>query len=150
MNLACSLALLCVAVLTPQKKWFAPTQPLMVQVGGEGSVRLVLSDFLGRGVEPAGSPIVPAGHSVDLRERFAFQALLPGAYILRAVPENTDNTTRFVGTPLVLTLRRDPRPLSPAGPMALTLEPLHYFRIKTDRGEMVGGFYYDTAPQTVA
>lgn len=150
MNIACTLALLFVAVLTPEKKWFAPEQPLTVQVGGEGTIRLVLSDFLGRVVEPAASPIVEAGQTINLRDRYAFQALLPGAYILRALPAGTDNVERFVGTPLVLTLRRDPRPLSPAGPIALTLEPLQYFRIKTERGEMVGGFYYDTAPQTVA
>jgi peptidyl-prolyl cis-trans isomerase B (cyclophilin B) len=57
--------------------------------------------------------------------------------------------TKFVGTPLVVDVRDDPRREAQPGPMVTHISPLCYGVISTDQGEMTCLFYYDVAPNTV-
>ncbi len=48
MNAAITAMALFFSVLTPQKMWFAPSQPISVTVKGDQDVTLILTDFRAR------------------------------------------------------------------------------------------------------
>jgi peptidyl-prolyl cis-trans isomerase B (cyclophilin B) len=146
------------SVLVPAKVWFAPNQPVSINVQpeqGTGPVALVLTDFTGKPFDPRGPAVVDGAQTIDLRNVFA-QATLPGTYVLWAVrkPETGPPTAldleHFLGTPLVIEVRADTRRDAPPGPMVIKVEPLRYAVISTAHGDMTCAFYYDDAPNTVA
>ena len=47
-------------------------------------------------------------------------------------------------------VRQDNRRDAPPGPMVVSVAPLCYATVKTDKGEVSVAFYYDVAPTTVA
>lgn len=133
------------SVLFPSKSWFAPDQPINVQVKG-GELSLVLVDFQGKVVEPDGNAQVKGDQTVDVREIWR-QTRTPGAYVLLAVPPGKA-PAQFVGTPLVISVRGDTRRDAPPGPMVVKVEPLCYAVMSTNQGDMTMAFYYDVAPIT--
>src|SRR5688500_13151686 len=141
-------ALVLFSVLFPTKLWFAPDQPLTVNVKASGEVVLVLTDFLGKVIDPRSPAEVSGQRAVDLKELYP-QLGTPGTYLLYAVPKGAQ-LTDFVGTPLVIGVRADQRRDAPPGPMVVHVAPLCYASLKTDKGEVLIGFYYDVAPSTVA
>jgi len=143
-------ALVLFSVLFPTKLWFAPGQPLTVTVnpGGGGAVALVLTDFLGKAIDPRGAALVDAEKLVELHELYP-QLGTPGTYILYAVPQGRP-VGDFVGTPLVIGVRQDNRRDAPPGPMVVSIAPLCYATMRTDKGDVSVAFYYDVAPATVA
>lgn len=140
--------LMMFSILFPTKMWFAPDQPLTIQVKGAGAeVRLVLVDFLGKQIEGEAAPAVSDGQTVDLRTVWP-QFRTPGTYLLLAVPPGKAPKD-FVGTPLVIGVRDDKRRDAPPGPMVIKVEPLRFAVISTDKGDMTATFYYDVASDTV-
>jgi peptidyl-prolyl cis-trans isomerase B (cyclophilin B) len=133
------------SVLTPTKSWYATNQPIMVKC--DQNAVLVMRDFYGKRIEPAGPTDVQAGKEVDIRVMFP-QVNVPGAYILLAQANATSD--EFLGTPLVITARADRRPEAPPGPMVTKIEPLCYAKMTTDHGDISMRFYYDVAPNTVS
>jgi len=146
MQLAAGLITLC-SVLVPTKIWFAPAQPISVSVKYEGAITLVLTDFLGKVVEPKGSTEVAGGKEVDVRPLFGSALNTPGAYVLYAVPKDK-KLPDFVGTPLVIEVRNDKRPGAPEGPIVIKVHPLRYAVCSTDKGDMTWVFWFDVAPNT--
>lgn len=143
-----SVALVLLSVLFPSKAWYAPGQPIDVEVRAEGTVSLVLTDFAGKPFDPRGPIEVKEARTVDLRA--SYQTLdTPGTYVLYAVPEGQD-LKEFVGTPLVISVRRDNRRDAPPTPMVVHVSPLCYAAMDTDKGEIDVAFYYDAAPHTTA
>lgn len=141
--------MLLFSILFPGKMWYAPDQPLDVQVRGAGQpVTLVLVDFLGKNVEGDVTVDVPADGTVDLKAQWP-QLRSVGTYVLFAVPQGKQ-TREFIGTPLLINVRPDKRRDAPSGPMIIKVEPLRYAQISTDKGDMTAVFYYDVAPSTVA
>jgi cyclophilin family peptidyl-prolyl cis-trans isomerase len=137
------------SVLIPTKTWFAPKQPLMVQIKGAGTdVSLVLTDFVGSAIEPKGSTDIAGDRSIDLRTLYP-QIDTPGTHVLWAVPKKS-LLPDFVGTPIVIEVRQDRRPDAPTDAMVIKIEPLLYATIDTNHGPMTAVFYYDSAPHTVA
>lgn len=145
--------LVMVSVLLPLKGWFVPDQPwnIVVTPPAGTTVGLVMTDFSGQSVDA----------KADLQREFAKEATVdirqlfpavttPGAYLLYALPQGERDTTNFVGTPLILTVREDRRRGAPAGAMVARVEPLRYAAITTDAGEMTMAFYYDVAPNTTS
>src|SRR5947208_3181290 len=55
----------------------------------------------------------------------------------------------FIGTPVIINVRQDPRVGAPSGAMITRLEPLQYAEVTTDVGGMTVAFYYDSAPVTI-
>jgi cyclophilin family peptidyl-prolyl cis-trans isomerase len=146
-------ALLLLAVLIPSKGWFAPDQPWNVNVrppAGQ-SVELVLYDFGGSPRDP--DPTLPRKFDkpgvADVRRLFP-SVMTAGTYVLYALPAGEVDVTKFVGTPIVFTVREDRRRGAPQGPMVAKAEPLVYAVIATDAGDMTVAFYYDVAPNTAA
>jgi len=78
----------------------------------------------------------------------------PGTYVLYLVPrqegKEPDLSAQFQGTPLVVSVRADNRRGAPTGPMVTRIEPLRYAVMRTDRGPVTIGFFYDAAPHTVS
>src|SRR5688572_28013120 len=136
-----------VSVLTPQKGWFAPDQPISINVKAPGEVNLYLSDFGGRSIESKEAVLITSGKSVDLKTIFP-EIKTPGTYLLYAVPKDKPNK-EFIGTPLVIGVREDRRQGAPPGMMAVKVEPLCFVTMTTDKGTMTLAFYYDVAPNTV-
>jgi cyclophilin family peptidyl-prolyl cis-trans isomerase len=135
------------SVLMPTKLWFAPDQPVTVRVKANEPVNLVLVDFLGRVIDTQQQTNVTEEKDVDLRQ--VFPAMSPGTtYVLYAVPAGKALPT-FVGTPLVVQMRRDKRLGAQPGLIAVRVEPLRYLKMSTDKGDMEIAFYYDAAPNTV-
>ena len=139
------------SILFPTKLWYAPDQPLTVQVKpaeAGGAVTLVLTDFTGRLIESRGEATFAAEQTVNLRD--LYQPLnTPGTYVLWAVPQGKA-LPQFVGTPLVLGVREDKRIGSPPGPMIVRVAPLAFATIATGNGDVSALLYYDVAPNTVA
>ena len=142
--------LLLLLALTPGKTWFAPDQPLKVNIDQKQPVTLVLTDFVGRTVDPLASAEpathVQPGAQVDLKN--VFPPLNVGCYLLYAVPEGKAFPA-FVGTPLVISVRGDKRPGAPTEPVIFKITPLQYIQVDSDAGAMSLAMYYDTAPHTV-
>src|SRR4051812_18402604 len=88
------------SVLVPTKMWFAPTQPLSVQVRSDQPVTLVLTGFDGKRIDSKGSTDVPAAGTVDIRELYPAVSN-PGTYVLFATPKG-GALADFVGTPVVI------------------------------------------------
>src|SRR3954454_811833 len=112
MHALAGLAMLLVSVLTPTKTWFAPDQPLTVNVKAEGPAQLVLTDFLGNKLEAKGSAEVSGEGTKDIKQIFP-RVADPGAYLLYLVPKGKD-LPQFEGTPLVISVREDKRRGAPA------------------------------------
>ncbi len=135
------------SVIFPAKLWFAPNQPLMVQVKSDQAVQLILTGFDGKRIDPKGSiDVSDGGASVDVREMYPAVANA-GTYVLFAVPKGKE-LADFVGTPVVIEVLADRRPGAPGGPMVIRVEPLRYAVMTTDQGPMTLAFYYDVAPVT--
>ena len=136
------------SVLLPSKLWFTPEQPVTVHLKADVPVSLVLVDFLGRVIDTQADTAVNGEKDVDLRA--VFPAMLPGTtYVLYAVPKG-ENLPKFVGTPLVVEMRRDKRTGAQPGLLCVRVEPLRYLEMQTDKGVMRIAFYYDAAPNTVS
>src|SRR6476619_4222854 len=97
-----AIALAMVSVLIPAKMWFAPDQPINIDVKPDAgaALTLMLTDFSGRGIEPQGPADVAEAKTVDVKQIFS-QVTTPGTYILYAVPKGK-SVSDFVGTPLVI------------------------------------------------
>jgi peptidyl-prolyl cis-trans isomerase B (cyclophilin B) len=164
MQLAASVVMLF-SVLVPAKMWFAPNQPIQVTVQSQRDASLVLVDFMGRVLDARGSADVTANQQLDVRQVFP-QVNTPGTYVLFAVPRRQEAQAAkaedavmqplektiegFLGTPLVIEVRRDRRPhANPNDPMVIKIEPLRYAVMSTSQGQMTMAFYYDVAPHTV-
>lgn len=141
-------ALILFSVLFPAKLWYAPNQPLLINVKADTPIVLVLTDFLGKELDPAGEAEVQGEKTVDLNPLFP-QLTVPGTYLLYAVPQGKPHTD-FIGTPLVIGIRQDNRRDAPPEPMVIYVAPLCYAIVSTEKGEMKAAFYYDVAPSTVA
>jgi peptidyl-prolyl cis-trans isomerase B (cyclophilin B) len=147
MHLLAGFALLLVSVLTPTKNWFAPDQPLTVNIKAEGDSHLVLTNFTGAKVDPKGAAEVSGEASKDLKQIFPEALAQAGTYLLYVVPKGKD-LPDFEGTPLVISVREDKRRAAPPGPMVIKVEPLQYAVMSTKQGNMTMAFYYDVAPHT--
>ena len=161
------------ATMAPAKGWFAPSQPLRIEVKTNEPATLVLSDYSGRTLDAKGKTDVTGDTVVDLRDVFV-AVQTPGAYVLyltkkQETPEElldkgvdpalvekaraalmTPGVPKdFLATPLVIGVREDRRRGGPPGPMVVRVEPLRYAVIHTDAGAITVGFYYDVAPHTI-
>jgi len=135
------------SVLVPAKMWYAPTQPILMDVKPEAGVSLVLTDFAGQDIQPQGPVEFKEAKTIDLRDPFPAVSQ-PGTYVLWAVPIGVKGIGNFTGTPLVIESRQDKRPGAPPGTMVTKIEPLRYAEMETDQGAMTLAFYYDVAPNT--
>lgn len=138
---------LFLALLVPDRGWYPANQPVTVRLRGETPARVVLADFAGRVIEPQEEILLKPDGEVDLKQ--LHPTMTPGGYILYEVPDGK-SFPEFVGTPLVIQVRGDPRPIAPRAPLAYRIEPLRYVVIDTDLGTMTAALYYDVAPRTVA
>jgi peptidyl-prolyl cis-trans isomerase B (cyclophilin B) len=139
------------SVLVPGKLWYAPDQAVTFRIEPpQGGINLVLTDFLGREVQPQESTEVTEAGEVDLRKIYPQTLGRAGTHILYAVPRGGTGTANFVGTPIVIEVRIDRRRNAPPGPIVVRVEPLRYAVMTTNRGPMTMAFYYDVAPNTVA
>jgi peptidyl-prolyl cis-trans isomerase B (cyclophilin B) len=145
MNVISGLAIFF-SVLIPTKVWFAPNQPLTVNIKSDAAVTLVLTDFQGKIIEPAGANEAAPNKETDIRPMYR-QLAASGTYILFAVPKGKA-FPEFVGTPIVIQVRSDKRPGMPDEPIVIKMEPLRYAVMSTDKGDMTWIFYYDVAPNT--
>ncbi len=134
------------SVLMPSKTWYAPSEPMYLTIAGDQAVTLVLSDFQGRRINTDAPTDVEPGKTIDVRAMFPAMRL--GTYVLYAVPAGK-TTAEFIGTPLVIELRGDPRPGAPTGAVVIRVDPLSVAKIETTAGPMTAAFYYDVAPNTV-
>ena len=151
MHSAASLIAVMFSVLFPSKLWFAPNQPMTIDVRGAGTdVTLVLLDFMGKPIESDGDAAyinsASGDKTVDLKSIWP-QLMTPGTYVLLAVPPGK-LPAQFIGTPLVISVRGDARREAPPGAMVVKVEPLRYATLSTDKGDMTIVFYYDVAPHT--
>src|SRR5688572_24541817 len=109
-----TVLLLAASALTPTKMWFAPDQPLTIDVKPGGEATLVLTDFAGKVRDAKGSADVAADKTVNVKELFP-EVGQPGTYVLYAVKKGAAKDlqgapTDFIGTPLVINVRKDARP----------------------------------------
>jgi cyclophilin family peptidyl-prolyl cis-trans isomerase len=135
------------SVISPAKPWFRATEPLSIEVKHDGPVTLMLTDFNGRILEARANADVVEPRTVDVRSIWV-QLAQPGVYVLWAVPKDA-RFPDFVGTPLVIDVRRDDRRDATPGPMVVRVQPLRYAKMVTEMGEMTLVFYYNSAPNTV-
>jgi len=140
------------ASLTPAKQWFAPGQPLNIDVKPGGEATLVLTDFAGKVITPQGSAELAADKTVNLRDLF-IETGSPGTYVLYLVKKGAakDLATApkdFIGTPLVISVRDDKRLNAPPGVMVTRVVPLQFAVMNTPAGPMKMVFYFDVAPNT--
>jgi peptidyl-prolyl cis-trans isomerase B (cyclophilin B) len=154
--------ILFLASLTPTKTWVAPDQPIMVDVkpGAGVEATLVLTDFAGKVIAPNTPADIAGDKTVNVKD-FYGQVNRPGAYVLyltkkgaapaagAAADESAYAPADFIGTPLVINVRADPRPKAPPFPIIVRVEPLRYVSVQTPHGPMSAIFYYDVAPTTV-
>jgi len=140
-------AVVLFSVLFPSKQWFAPSQPINVNVVAPVEVTLMLTDFAGKPFDAKGSAQVSGEKTVNLRELWD-TLNTAGVYLLYAVPTGKD-IRQFIGTPLVISVRLDKRAGAPTTPMVVRVQPLCYAVMKTDKGQIKLAFYYDSAPNTV-
>src|SRR5215212_3915833 len=136
------------SVLMPAKVWFAPTQPLMVNIKSDTAVMLVLTDMAGKVSDVPAVEAAP-NKEIDLRAAFPKQLGTSGTYVVFAVPKGKA-FPEFVGTPIVVEVRSDKRPGMPDEPIVVKIEPLRYAVVSTDQGDMTWVFYYDVAPNTAS
>jgi len=136
------------SILVPTKVWFAATQPIIVNIKSDAAVTLVLTDFQGKPIDPAGPNEAAPNKEVDIRPMYR-QLGSVGTYILYAVPKGKSYPD-FVGTPIVIEVRGDKRPGMPDEPIVVKMEPLRYAVVSTDKGDMTWIFNYDVAPNTVS
>jgi peptidyl-prolyl cis-trans isomerase B (cyclophilin B) len=149
MSTAISLISILFSVITPQKMWFAPDQPLTIK--SDKDVTLELIDFSGKVITPKGSADIAASQSADLKNVFTETASV-GTYVLYALPKGGTPSQSgppkdFLGTPMVIEVL--PQEQQPTAAGAVHVEPLQYIVMTTDAGPMTEAFYYDTAPHTV-
>ena len=152
MNAIVASILSLASVLVPTKGWFAPGQPIFVNVQTTGETTLILTDFAGKSFEAQGGPknaIVTGQQLVDVRRMFPILAT-PGTYLLYALPQESRSVREFAGTPLVIGVRDDRRRGAPPGAMVVKVEPLVYATLTTAAGPMTIAFFYDVAPNTTA
>ena len=152
MNAIVASILSLASVLVPTKGWYAPGQPILVNVKGAGETTLFLTDFAGKSFEAQGGPknaIVNGEQQVDVRDIFPILTT-PGTYLLYALPQESRSLRDFAGTPLVIGVRDDRRRGAPPGAMVVKVEPLVYAMLTTEAGPMTIAFFYDVAPNTVA
>lgn len=140
-----TLPMMLFFVLAPSKMWYAPDQPIQINIQGQDNYSLVLTTFTGKRVDAEASADVEAGKSVDLRTIYKKALSIPDTYVLYAVPKGQP-LEKFAGTPLVIEGREDRRQ---PGPLLVTrVEPLRYAQMTTDKGPVTMVFYYDVAPVT--
>jgi len=145
MNIVSLVTLL--SILLPAKTWFAADQPLAISIDSQAPLTLFLTDFSGKQIQGnAASEVQPAA-TVDIKKIFP-QVAQPGTYLLYAVPQKEATLDKFVGTPLVISVREDKRRNAPPGAMVTKIEPLVYATMTTDQGDMIMAFYFDVAPNT--
>src|SRR5579863_2232206 len=112
------------SILFPAKLWFAPGQPIDISVKGANQpISLILTDFTGKVQDAAASNTISADGTVDVAKLYPMLAKA-GTYILYAVPKGK-TTADFVGTPLLIEIRIDPRRGDPT-PVVVRVEPLRY------------------------
>ena len=58
------------SILVPTKTWYAPNQPMTVQIKTVGEATLAMRDFYGKRIEPAADVAIKEGQNVDLRVVF--------------------------------------------------------------------------------
>jgi cyclophilin family peptidyl-prolyl cis-trans isomerase len=147
-------ALVLWSVLIPGRQWVPPSAPLNVTVQAPqkgGQVTLMLADFTGSTIGPTGPAEMKDGQTVDLKGLFP-PISRPGSYLLFAVQPVKGQMPLpidFIGTPLVIEVRQDPRVGAPSGPMVTRIRPLQYVEAQTSAGPMTIAFYYDAAPVTI-
>ena len=141
-------AVVMLAGLVPAKGWFAPDQPIAVNVKADEGQMLLLTDYNGRALESKAPTEVSGEKTVDLKELYV-QVASPGTYVLYLTKKD-GTAADFVGTPLVISVREDRRRGAPTGPSAVRVEPLRYAVMQTAHGPVTIAFYYDVAPNTVA
>ena len=107
--------MLLLAVLVPERGWYPADQPVMVRLRSTAPVRLVLADFAGRVIEPQEDKLWQPDSNIDLKALYS--TILPGGYVLYEVPAD-QQFPAFVGNPLVVSVRGDPRPIAPRTPLA--------------------------------
>jgi peptidyl-prolyl cis-trans isomerase B (cyclophilin B) len=135
------------SILVPTKQWYAPSQPLTIQVKSDAPLSLIATGFDGKRVDPKGATDIAGSATIDVREMYPAMAN-PGTYVLFAVPRN-GSLADFVGTPVVVEVLADLRPGMPPGPTVIHVVPLQYAVMTTDQGPLTMVFYYDSAPNTV-
>jgi peptidyl-prolyl cis-trans isomerase B (cyclophilin B) len=140
-------AVVLFSILVPVKGWVASNQAINIDVNAEAPLTLIMTDFTGKPLDPQGNVDMSGKQRVDMKPLFN-EMSVPGTYVLFAVPKGMD-VTKFVGTPLVIEVRDDPRREAQPGAMVTRIEPLRYGIISTDKGDMTCLFYYDAAPHTV-
>ena len=114
-----TVLLLATSALAPTKLWFAPDQPLMVNVKPGGESQLVLTDFKGKILDPSAATDLAADKAVDLRTVFR-ECSTPGTYVLYLVKKSAAKDLAaapkdFIGTPLMINVRQDTRAGSKPG-----------------------------------
>ena len=150
-----AIGLVLFSVLVPGRMWVGPGKPLAVRIDAPGQVRLILTEFSGREIDPTGvggeltQPrlIVAGGTEVDLRQHFPMLAMA-GTYVLWAMPPDK-NIDQFIGTPVVISVRPDKRIGAGDSIAVIKMEPLRYAILTAEPGPMTIAFYYDSAPHTV-
>ena len=147
-------AVVFLSVLFPAKGWFGADQAwnVIVRPPQGVAVRLVMTDFAGSSLDaiPTMQRDFDKEGTVDLKQLFP-AVTTAGTYLLYAQPRDPAAlaASRFVGTPLVITVREDRRRGAPPGPMAVKIEPLKFAIVSTDAGDMTVAFYFDVAPNTI-
>ena len=71
MNAAVIASILSLAsVLVPSKGWYAPNEPILLTINGNGELTLLLTDFAGKSFEAQGGPqsaVIKAGCRVAIK-----------------------------------------------------------------------------------
>ena len=145
-----SLILLAAATVMPTKGWFAPHQPVTIDVAeAGGDATLVLTNFTGGVLDPSAPADVAGGSAkgVDLTKIFP-QLNTPGTYVLYLTKKG-GTIKDFLGTPLVIEVRDNRKRGAPPGPVVTKVEPLRYAVVHAEAGDITLAFYYDVAPHTV-
>jgi peptidyl-prolyl cis-trans isomerase B (cyclophilin B) len=135
------------SIIVPNKGWYAPTQPLLINIKHDAPVTLVLTDFHGKAIEANGPNEAAPNKEIDIRPMYRDLAKA-GTYVLFAVPKGKAYP-EFIGTPVVVQVRSDKRPGMPDEPIVVRMEPLRYLIMSTEHGDMTWIFNYDVAPNTV-
>src|SRR2546430_10442390 len=92
------------SILIPTKVWFAPTQPLTINIKSDAAVALGLTHFQGKPIDPAAANEAAPDKNVDIPAMYP-QVGNTRAYLLVAVPYG-ENVSEVVGAPLVALVRR--------------------------------------------
>jgi peptidyl-prolyl cis-trans isomerase B (cyclophilin B) len=149
------------SVLVPQRMWFAPTQPITMNVKGDQDVSLILTDFSGKAQSAKSATDVKAGATVNVKEIYG-ETDSTGTWVLYAVPKGSASVAAaasaasngnavfvpkdFLGVPVVIEVIQEHEE---DGPEVTRVVPLNYAVMTTQAGVMKCIFYYDSAPHTV-